>query len=126
MGSFPALKSAFTNSVNKSEILHCDFQEAAPSLVNTVNTVNNVNSLVDKPWHLYFDESRSKEGAGVGCMLLDPAGNKFMLSYRLEFLCTNNTAEYEALIQGLKKELDLKVKVLIAFGDSENEEWIRY
>ena len=52
-------------------------------------------------------------------MLLDPAGNKFMLSCRLEFLCTNNTAKYEALIQGLKKGLDLNVKVLIAFSDSE-------
>ena len=88
-------------------------------MVNTVTNVNDVISLVDKPWHLYFDGSRSKEGPGVGCMLLDLAGNKFMLSCRLEFLCTNNTAEYEALIQGLKKELDLKVKVLIAFGDSE-------
>ena len=57
LGSFPTLKYAFTNSVNKSEILHCDFQEAAPSLVNNVNTVNDVNSLVDKPWHLYFDGS---------------------------------------------------------------------
>ena len=82
-----------------------------------MNTVNDVNSLVDKPWHLYFDGSRSNEGAGVGCMLLHPAGNKFILSCRLEFICINNTAEYEALIQGLKKALDLKVKVLIALLD---------
>ena len=61
--------------------MHCDFQEAVAGLVNNVNTVNDVNSLVDKPWHLYFDGSRSNEGAGVGCMLLDPEGNKFMLSF---------------------------------------------
>ena len=42
-----------------------------------------------------------------------------MLSCRLEFLCTNNTAEYEAVIQGLKNALDLTVKVLVAFSDSE-------
>ena len=98
LGSFPALKYAFTNSINKSGILHCVFQEVSPSLVNNVNTVNDVNSLVDKPWHLSFDGSRSNEGVGVGCMLLEPAGNKFMLSCRLEFICTNNIAEYEALI----------------------------
>ena len=57
LGSFPALKSAFTDSVNKSEILHCDFQEAAPSLINTVNNVNDVIILVDNPWHLCFDGS---------------------------------------------------------------------
>ena len=61
LGSFPALKSAFTNSVNKSEILHCDFQEAAPSLINTVNNVNDVISLVDKPWHLYLDQRKVQE-----------------------------------------------------------------
>ena len=108
-GVFLHLNFAFTDSVNKSEILHCDFQEASPSLINAVNNVNDVISLVDKPWHLYFDGSQSKEGAGVGCMLLDPAGNKLMLSYRLKFLYTNNTAEYEALIQGLKKALELGI-----------------
>jgi ribonuclease HI len=33
-----------------------------------------------------------------------------MISYKLEFECTNNTIEYEALIQGLIKSIDLKVK----------------
>ena len=32
------------------------------------------------------------------------------MSCRLEFECTNNTAEYEALVQGLKKAIELKVK----------------
>ena len=50
-------------------------------------------------------------------MLLDRVGNKLMISCRLEFIFTNNTAEYEALIQGPKKALDLNVKVLIAFGN---------
>ena len=40
-------------------------------------------------------------------------------SCRLEFECTNNTAEYEALVQGLKKEIELKVKNLKVYGDSE-------
>ena len=97
-GVFLHLNFAFTDSVNKSEILHCDFQEASPSLINTVNNVNDVINIVDKPWNLCFDGSQSKEGAGVGCMLLDPTGNKHMLSCRLEFLCINNIAEYEALI----------------------------
>ena len=42
-----------------------------------------------------------------------------MLSCRLEFECTNNTAEYEALVQGLYKEIGLKVQYLKVFGDSE-------
>eukprot|EP00253_Pinus_taeda_P005905 PITA_05905 len=42
-----------------------------------------------------------------------------MLSCRLEFECTNNTAEYEALVQGLYKAISLKVQYLKVFGDSE-------
>ena len=42
-----------------------------------------------------------------------------MLSCRLEFDCTSNTAEYEALIQGLYKAIGLNVKYLKVYGDSE-------
>ena len=44
---------------------------------------------------------------------------KHFLSCRLEFECTNNTAEYEALIQGLKKAIEFKVKNLKVYGDYE-------
>ena len=33
--------------------------------------------------------------------------------------CTNNTAEYEALIQVLKKAIKFKVKNLKVYGDSK-------
>eukprot|EP00253_Pinus_taeda_P033995 PITA_33995 len=42
-----------------------------------------------------------------------------MLSCRLEFECTNNTVEYEALVQGLYKAIGLNVQYLKVFGDSE-------
>jgi ribonuclease HI len=55
----------------------------------------------------------------VGCVIIDPAGNKTLIAHWLEFECTNNMAEYEALLQGLRKELDLKIQNLTVFGDSE-------
>jgi ribonuclease HI len=70
-------------------------------------------------WTLYFDGSKSQEGSGVGCILIDQKGKFHFLSCRLEFKCTNNTAEYEALVQGLKKAIDLDVKELKVFRDSE-------
>eukprot|EP00253_Pinus_taeda_P029794 PITA_29794 len=42
-----------------------------------------------------------------------------MLTCRLEFDCTNNTTEYEALVQGLYKAIKLNVKYLQVFRDSE-------
>lgn len=59
-------------------------------------------------WTLYYDGSKTHDGAGAGCILLDPQKNKFLISCWLEFQCTKNTAEYEALVLGLKKALDLK------------------
>ena len=70
-------------------------------------------------WSLYFDGSKSNEVAGAGYILVSPEGENTMLSCILEFECTNNTAEYEALIQGLYKAISLKVQYLKVFGDSE-------
>ena len=59
------------------------------------------------------------EGSGAGCVLIDPRKNKHFLSCILEFKCTNNIAEYEALVQGLKNAIELKVKNVKVYGDSE-------
>ena len=59
------------------------------------------------------------EGSGAGCVLIDPKKNKHFLSCRLEFECTNNTAKYEALVHGLRKAIEIKVKNLKVYGDSE-------
>ena len=59
------------------------------------------------------------EGSGAGCVLIDPKKNKHFLSCRLEFECTNNIAEYQALVQGLRKVIELKVENMKVYGDSE-------
>ena len=70
-------------------------------------------------WTLHFDGSKCKEGVGAGCILTDPKGDKNLIACRLEFECTNNTAEYEALIHGLNKAIELGVRKIHIFGDSE-------
>jgi ribonuclease HI len=52
-------------------------------------------------------------------VIIDPAGNKTLISCRLDFECTNNKTEYEALLQGLRKALDMNVQNLTVFGDSK-------
>jgi len=68
---------------------------------------------------LFFYGSKSNDGAGAGCVLVSPEGNKTMLTCRLKFDCTNNTTEYEALIQGLYKAIRIDIKYLQVFRDSE-------
>ena len=94
-------------------------------IINDVDNLNIVNIIESKvvvnssTWTLYFDGAKSKEGARAGFLLVDPQGNKTCIACRMEFNCTNNTVEYEALIQGLKKAIDLDIKELIAYDDSE-------
>jgi ribonuclease HI len=85
----------------------------------TASIQQSCESEANQIWSLYFDGSKSKEGAGAGCIIIDPAGNKTLLACRLEFECTNNIAEYEALLQGLRKALDMHIQNLIVFGDSD-------
>ena len=67
---------------------------------------------------MYFDGSRSNDGAGAGCVLIGPEREK-IIACILEFECMNKTVEYEALVQGLYKAIDLNVKYLQVFGDSK-------
>ena len=41
------------------------------------------------------------------------------LSYKLEFETTNNIAEYEALVLGLRAAKDMDIDCLVVFGDSD-------
>jgi hypothetical protein len=72
------------------------------------NREGEADTCFPQVWTLYFDGSKSQEGSGAGCILINPKGKRHFLSCRLEFECTNNTVEYEALVQGLKKAIDLK------------------
>ena len=60
-----------------------------------------------------------QEGSFAGCVLIDLENNNQFLSCRIEFEWKNNTVEYESLVQGLKKSIELNVKNLKVFGDSE-------
>jgi ribonuclease HI len=110
-GNFMAEVSPINNPQQQSEIMACK----QPTVFIQQSCEPDGNQI----WSLYFDGSKSKEGAGAGCIIIDLAGNKTLLACRLEFECTNNIAEYEALLQGLRKALDMHIQNLVVFGDSE-------
>jgi hypothetical protein len=83
------------------------------------NRKGEADTCFPQVWTLYFDGSKSQEGSGAGSILINPKGKRHFMSCRLEFECTNNIIEYEALVQGLKKSIDLNVKELKVFRDSE-------
>ena len=68
-------------------------------------------------WTLCFNGSRCKLGAGAGIKLVSPKGRSFYAAYQLQFRCTSNGVEYEALIWGLLFALEKGVTNLIIEGD---------
>ncbi|XP_059627720.1 uncharacterized protein LOC132270558 [Cornus florida] len=70
-------------------------------------------------WRLFVDGSSNQMGAGIGIKLQTPEGTSLSQALRLEFRATNNEAEYEALLAGLKLAKELKVRNLIVFSDSQ-------
>jgi ribonuclease HI len=70
-------------------------------------------------WTMYFDGSLMKTGAGVGLLFISPLGKHVRYVLRLHFLASNNVAEYEALVNGLRIAVELGVRRLDARGDSQ-------
>jgi hypothetical protein len=70
-------------------------------------------------WKMFFDGSFSSIGAGAGVVFISPCQETISLSYKLEFDTTNNVAEYEALVLGMRDAKEMGVKEMVVFGDAE-------
>ncbi|GJV29965.1 reverse transcriptase domain-containing protein [Tanacetum coccineum] len=54
-----------------------------------------------------------------GLTLINPEGKEYTYALRFEFKTTNNEAEYEALLAGLRIAKEMKIQELIIFVDSQ-------
>jgi ribonuclease HI len=70
-------------------------------------------------WTMYFDGSKRVQGAGGGVFLISPQGDKLKYVLRMSFpQASNNEAEYEALLHGIKMAKACGATRLKIFGDS--------
>ena len=67
---------------------------------------------------MYMD-FKSKQGSGVGIKLESPTLEILEQSFRLLFSASNNEAEYEALITGLRLAQGIGAEVVLAYCDSQ-------
>ncbi|GJX76612.1 reverse transcriptase domain-containing protein [Tanacetum coccineum] len=59
-------------------------------------------------WRLYTDGASNSDGSGAGVMLIDLEGKEYTYALRFEFETTNNEAEYEALLAGLRTAQEME------------------
>lgn len=65
------------------------------------NTPESEELPKKETWVVYVDGSSANRKSGVGIALASPDGEKFQYAIKLDFITTNNEAEYEAVLAGL-------------------------
>ena len=93
----------------KSQVL-ADFEWTEAELPKEYGAYSN--------WVMYFDGSKMLAGLGAGVVLTSPPGD--VVQYVLQILYTdsNNAAEYEALLHGLRMAVSMGIQRLEVRGDS--------
>ncbi|GKV12387.1 hypothetical protein SLEP1_g23537 [Rubroshorea leprosula] len=94
-------------------------QAVADFLVECTSITNEEKAHKHPVWVLYVDGAANIERSGARAVLLGPDGFKSEHALRFKFQTTNNAAEYEALIYGLKLASELKVQSIQVFSDSQ-------
>ena len=78
----------------------------APELKASENWSLSPGSEAPDDWVMYFDGAFTRQGAGAGAVLISPTQDKLYYAMQLCFQqgekVSNNIAEYEGLIAGLK------------------------
>jgi len=104
-----------SNSIEKS-----DDNENPDAMVKQIPTTLETNYEHEILWYLEIDGSINKLGAGAGVWVYNLENDHAKgHAYRLNFRSTNNMAEYEALLLGLKLVKILEAIRVSVIGDSE-------
>jgi len=103
-----------SRSAIKSQVLAdfvADWTPSAPSQSPLV---------IEAIWQLECDGAHCKNGSGASAILTSPSETQLKYAARLDFPgCTNNVAEYECLLLGLRKARALGARRLSIKSDSE-------
>jgi hypothetical protein len=94
---------------------------------------NQLPTPTERPehWAMYFNGSLKLEGAGAGVLLISPTGEQLKYVLQIFWKVSNNKAEYEALLHGLRLAASLGIKRLLVYGASAviinqvNKSWDR-
>ncbi|GKA62917.1 reverse transcriptase domain-containing protein [Tanacetum coccineum] len=79
----------------------------------------SVKEIPKEEWTLFTDGSSCTDGSGAGLILTSPKGTEFTYALRFQFTASNNEAEYEALIAGLRIAVQIEVRHIQANVDSK-------
>ncbi|XP_070057057.1 uncharacterized protein [Nicotiana tomentosiformis] len=86
--------------------------------------IHYISHIEDGSTEIYLSEAHAYgaanfKGVGIRAVLVSETDHHYPVSTKLRFPCTNNMAEYEACILGLRLAIDMNVQELLVIGDSD-------
>ncbi|KAI5022374.1 hypothetical protein ZWY2020_059104 [Hordeum vulgare] len=110
------------------EMLYCDIKFEAKKAIKSQALADFIAEWVEQQqpthiysahWTMFFDGSKMLNGSGAGVVIVSPKGDKLKYVLRIHFDSSNNEAEYEALLYGLRMAIALGIRRLMFYGDSD-------
>ncbi|GMP24506.1 hypothetical protein CsSME_00001754 [Camellia sinensis var. sinensis] len=90
-----------------------------PQLKSSQNPSDCWKLFIGEMWELFVDRASNRHGAGLGIVLTSLDGLTIGHAITIGFRTSNNEAENEALLAGLKSALRMKASELMVFSDSK-------
>ncbi|KAL0400075.1 UNVERIFIED_CONTAM: hypothetical protein Sradi_2350800 [Sesamum radiatum] len=70
-------------------------------------------------WAVELNGSSTIQGSGAGIVITSPQGEDLEFAIKFRFKVSNNEAEYEAPVAGMKMAYEAEAKHLLAYSDSQ-------
>ncbi|XP_034202328.1 uncharacterized protein LOC117617156 [Prunus dulcis] len=105
-----------------SELTPATVQPASEAFTETILPYQTGAKCLDTStpvWCLHVDGSANQQGCGAGLVLTTPDGLKIEYALRFDFRTSNNEAEYEALLAGLRLAKSMNAKQIRIHSDSQ-------
>ncbi|KAM1829884.1 hypothetical protein ACFX14_022644 [Malus domestica] len=97
---------------------HVDIVSMPKEVVSLTSEAQKIEPTAPA-WSLYVDGSSKQQGCGARLVLTTPDKVAMEYALRFKFKASNNEAEYEALLAGLRLAKHLGVKRIDIFSDSQ-------
>ncbi|XP_073030804.1 uncharacterized protein [Primulina eburnea] len=78
-----------------------------------------IQPAAEERWRVFVDGASCLAGCGVGVVIISPSGEKIKLAVKIDSRVTNNEAEYEAVLAGIRATREIGAARIILYSDSQ-------
>ncbi|KAL0416680.1 UNVERIFIED_CONTAM: hypothetical protein Slati_3499900 [Sesamum latifolium] len=93
--------------------------QALADFVSEMAKMSIIDASHDQRWLLHVDGSSTTQGSGAGIVITTPQGEDLKFAIKFNFKASNNEAEYEALVIGMRMAHEAGARHLLAYLDSQ-------